>query len=26
LITLKIHGLTSNKARILVGHVNDEPN
>ena len=26
LITLKVHGLTSNKARILVGPVSDDPN
>jgi hypothetical protein len=26
LITLKVHGLTSNKARIVVGPVNDDSN
>ena len=26
LLTLKVHGLTSNKARILVGPVSDDPN
>ena len=26
LVTIKVHGLTSNKARIIIGHFSDDPN